>query len=57
MEIMSQKRYQEYRKQLKEQRYSHIETHVNIPNKQTLEILEKRLGCMPWDLLKFPVNM
>lgn len=32
MEIMTQERYQEYRKELKEQGYNHIETKLLLPD-------------------------
>ncbi len=55
MEVMSQERYKEYRKSLKDQGYPVFETISQIPDEETYKKLEERIGPMPWDLLKYPV--
>jgi hypothetical protein len=56
MKILNQKEYKEYRKNLSDQGYSHVETTLNMPTDKTFNILEKVFGSMPWDLLKSPVK-
>lgn len=56
MEIMTQERYQEYRQQLRNKGFSVPETIVNLPDEKTNNILEERIGPMPWNLLKYPIK-
>lgn len=52
MEIMSQERYKEYRQSLKDQGYRVYETKTLVPDEDTFNKLEQRIGKMPWNALK-----
>jgi hypothetical protein len=51
MEYMSQEQYKAYHSKLKAAGY-HVETTPCYQTKETFEKLEKRIGKMPWNLIK-----